>query len=167
MGSIDIAFDQPQDLTVVFATGKLKADDFHRLIREYYSGPLTANILLDINEADLSAFHSNDIAVLAGHTKQVSEAHRDGKIAVVANKSLEYGLGRMFGAYMEAEGTPFEVESFRNHAEALDWFGMLPNPTVSSPHPSPSGHEECFMELQQTPQFFSTFARVNPIDKNP
>ncbi len=141
MGSIDIAFEQPQDLTIVFATGKLKADDFHRLIREYYSGPATANILLDINEADLSAFHSNDIALLAGHTRQISEARKDGKMAIVTKKSLEYGLGRMFGAYMEVEGTPFEVESFRNHADALDWFGILPNPTVTSPYQSPAGHE--------------------------
>jgi hypothetical protein len=42
---------------------------------------------------------------------------------------------------MEVDGTPFEVGSFRNHDGALDWLGMLPNPTISSPNHSPVGHE--------------------------
>ena len=123
MGLIDIAFDPNQDLTVVIATGKLQADDFHKSIREYYSGPVTANILLDLNQADLSAFQSHDLIRIAGHSKQVSEARRGGKTAIVTNKALEYGIGRMFGAYTEVERTPFKVEIFRNHEEAKKWLG--------------------------------------------
>ena len=70
MGLIDIVFDLIQDLTVVTATGKLKADDFQKSIEEYYSGPVTAHILLDLNQADLSAFQSHDLIRIAGLSKQ-------------------------------------------------------------------------------------------------
>ncbi len=124
MGLIDIAFDPIQDLTVVTATGKLKADDFHNSIREYYAGPLTAHILLDFNQADLSAFQSHDLIRIASHSKRLSGAHQVGKTAIVANKPLEYGIGRMFEAYATVERTPFKVETFRSHGDAKKWLGV-------------------------------------------
>ena len=124
MGLIDIAFDPIQDLTVVTATGKLKADDFHKSIREYYSGPVTAHILLDLNQADLSAFQSHDLIRIAGLSKQVAETRQGGKTAIVSNKALEYGIGRMFEAYAQLERTPFKVEIFRSHGDAKQWLGV-------------------------------------------
>ncbi|MBW2277886.1 MAG: hypothetical protein JRF63_10360 [Deltaproteobacteria bacterium] len=43
------------------------------------------------------------------------------RVAVVAPGDRDYGLTRMFQAYMD--GPPFEIKIFRDRKEALDWLG--------------------------------------------
>lgn len=124
MGSISATYEIENDLTIVTATGKLNADDFHTWMVKYYAGQITSLILWDLTGADLSGFTNSEVRVIAQHTKQISNARKGGKTALVFAEVLEFGMGRMFEAYSEIEQMPFEFRTFQSFDKAREWLGI-------------------------------------------
>ena len=76
------------------------------------------NRLWDFRDADLSAIASNDIAEMAQYSMNFPPGKNDVKVAFVTNRTIEFGLSRMFE--MASEGlTPIMV--FRSIEDAEDW----------------------------------------------
>ncbi len=124
MGTIETTFEDETGLTLVKSRGKLTVEDFHAWSEQYYPDKVTSRILWDETEADLSALDTAALRDLARQGRERSDPRRGGRAAIVYATPLEYGLGRMFQAFTEIEGLPFEVQSFQNFEEARAWLGV-------------------------------------------
>ena len=124
MGQIETTFDFANDLTVIKATGKMTADDFHKWTATYYTGTVTTFILWDITDTDLSGLQAADLREDARHTKHLAAMRKGGKTAIVTGNDLEYGMSRMLEAFYEAEDMQFETQIFRGLDEARKWLGV-------------------------------------------
>lgn len=124
MGPISATYELEKDLTIVTVSGAITADDLQDWGIKYYEGQITSLILWDVTKADLSAIRGDELRGIAGNISPISEVRRGGKTAFVYDKSLEYGIGRMFEAYSEIANMPFEVRAFRNFDEAKQWLGV-------------------------------------------
>ena len=136
MGTIETTFEMENGLTLVRGRGKLSIDDFHAWLEEYYPDRVTALILWDETEADLSALDAVALRDLVRRAKRMSGDRRGGKGAVVYANPLEYGIGRMFQTFTEMEGLPYEVQSFQSFDEARKWLALdtPPVPGVKIDH---------------------------------
>lgn len=124
MGQLETTFDFAKDLTVIKATGKMAADDFHKWTAKYYHGTVTAFVLWDITGTDLSDLQAADLREDARHTKDLAAMRKGGKTAIVTGNDLEYGMSRMLEAFYEVEDMPFETQIFRGLDEAKKWLGV-------------------------------------------
>ena len=124
MGTIETTFDRPKELTIFSANGILTADDFREFLASYYEGEVTPFVLWDLTRADLSALKTRHIKEIAQSIFRISEVRRGGKTAFVYDKSVEYGIGRMFQAYTQLEELSFEALSFKSIDEAKAWLGV-------------------------------------------
>ena len=75
--------------------------------------------LWDFTEADLSGFETDTIIRMAQFSKKFPKGICDVKVAFVTDRTLEYGLSRMFEAYSQDAQTQIEV--FRSLEEAETW----------------------------------------------
>jgi pyruvate formate-lyase activating enzyme-like uncharacterized protein len=126
MGTIETKYDLTKDLTIIKATGKMKADDFHEWTANYYSGDnVTSLHLWDVTEADLSEIRIGDIQEDAKHTKRLAaNLRKGGKTAFVTHKDLEYGISRMSEAHSEMAIESIEYQTFRTLNDAMEWLGV-------------------------------------------
>lgn len=74
--------------------------------------------LWDFTETDLSSIDSDTIREMAQHSLSYPLGINDVKVAFVTNKTLEYGLSRMFEAASNAK-TPIRV--FKIFKKAEEW----------------------------------------------
>lgn len=123
MGLIETTYDADRDLTIVKATGKMTAVDFHNWTTNYYAGPVTSFILWDVTRADLAALRTDDALNDTFHTKNLAGGRKGGKTAIVTANDLGYGMGRMLETLYGLEQMPFEVQVFNNLEEAMRWIG--------------------------------------------
>ena len=124
MGSISATYDLEKDLTIVTASGTITADVLRDWAVNYYKGQITSLILWDVTKADLSDIQGDQLMKIAEAIRPISEVRQGGKTAFVYDKPLEYGIGRMFQAYMEMENMPFEAQTFKSFDEAKQWLGV-------------------------------------------
>ena len=124
MGSITATFHSDKDLTLVKATGKMTADDFHDYMVKYYAGKTTLLILWDLTKAGLSGLTTDEVRKIAQSTMKISDVRKGGKTALVFDKTLEYGMGRMFEAYSDIADMPFEFRAFKSIDDAKEWLGV-------------------------------------------
>jgi hypothetical protein len=82
---------------------------------DYRSG---MNRLWDFRMADLSALEPSTIMEMSRHSAKYPEGVKDVKVALVAERDLEYGLSRMFAAYSMHEHVTVSVFYTIDEAEA-------------------------------------------------
>jgi len=124
MGSIETKYDLARDLTLIIATGVMKAADFQEWTDRYYEGRVTSLCLWDLTQADLSAIKTDDLINDAKNTKSLADVRKGGKTAIVSGNTLEYGLSRMLEAFYDIEQVPFEVQVFDDMRKAMKWLGV-------------------------------------------
>jgi hypothetical protein len=124
MGSIETAYDLPRDLTTFKVVGKMGIIDFYDCLETYYEGGVTPLTLWDLTEADVSEISSDEISNFAQYGRNLAEARKGGKTAIVFNDSLDYGLGRMFATYLEMADVPLEIHTSRSLNDAKKWLGI-------------------------------------------
>ena len=124
MGTIETQTDLQNEVTVNRAMGIISSDDLLDWIECYYSGDVTKFILWDFTKADLSDLSSDDIKRLVYETKKITAKRAGGKTAFVVGRDVEFGIIRMFDAYVEVEGVQIEFRTFRDSAAAKKWLGM-------------------------------------------
>ncbi len=124
MGKIRTTIEKASGLTLVKGTGELTIADFEEWLDAYYPDRVTALILWDETEADLSGLDAEALRRLAHRAKIKSDARKVGKGAVVYAQPLAFGLGRMFQTFTEMEGLPYEVQSFLTFEDARKWLAL-------------------------------------------
>ena len=99
-------------------------EDMLNWVVEYYSGAVTECILWDFSEADLSELTNDELRQIVLEVRKRSIDRTGGKTALVFQRDLDFGIGRVFGSFSEIEDMPFEYRSFRNITEAKKWIGV-------------------------------------------
>jgi hypothetical protein len=124
--SYTIAFDLPHRLVRAVIEGRDTLSDmqerFRAITRDSRWSP-GLDVLLDfrgVTDFDLSASQAQHAAELFTAEGAVIG---DGRVAIVADRDLVYGMGRMWQAFSEAS-SPTEVGIFRTLAEAESWLGL-------------------------------------------
>lgn len=125
MGTLETTYDLERDLTIVTATGKLTANDFHQWTASYYADQTTLLNLWDLSGADLSDIQSEDLLEDTERSKKLADLRKGGKTAVVASKdTLAFCLSRMREMLAEAEEMPFAFRTFHDLAQAKRRLGI-------------------------------------------
>ena len=124
MGSIETTYDLAHNLTIIKATGRMKPADFREWTAAYYTGTVTLHSLWDLSQADLSDIKTEDLRDDAVQTKDLADVRKGGKTAIVSEKSLEFGIGRMLEVFYGLEDMPFEIQVFYNLDSARRWLGV-------------------------------------------
>ena len=113
-----------QNLTIFRILGRVSPDEIINALKTFYLGETTSFTIWDFSEGTASKLSRNDIHELVLFSKSLSDVRKEGKTAIVAPSSLEYGLGRMFEIFADIENLQFEINTFHTLGEAKDWLTL-------------------------------------------
>ena len=118
---MDIRFDRSKNIAYIKIVGPvsseeiLKAFDITVSSKKYKTG---MGRLWDFSEADLSSIDSYTIRKMAQYSLSFPPGINDVKVAFATDKTLEFGLSRMFQSFSDAK-TPIRV--FKTIKQAETW----------------------------------------------
>ncbi len=118
---MDIRFNKTKNIAYIKITGPvssekiLEAFDIAVSSKKYKKG---MGRLWDFTEADLSSIDSYTIRKMAQYSLSFPPGINDVKVAFATDKTLEYGLSRMFQSFSDAK-TPIRV--FKTIKQAEQW----------------------------------------------
>ena len=118
---MDMKFDAAKNIVYIKITGLasskqiLKSFDAAVSSKKYKKG---MGRLWDFTEADLSSIDSGTIREMAQYSLSFPAGINDVKVAFATNRTLEFGLARMFEASSNAK-TPIKV--FKTIEQAEKW----------------------------------------------
>lgn len=122
MGTIEKHVYPEKSLTVLSVKGAVSADEFSRIIREFYDeGPLTVKVLCDLTDSALDHLRSEEVVGISRTPRYMPESRIRGKTAIVAPSDLAFGLARMYAFSSDPMDVPFVVRVFRDMEEARKW----------------------------------------------
>ncbi len=124
MDTIETIYDYDNDLTIQKVIGKPTIENGINMIEAYYAGKVTKYTLWDFSQSTSSVITNSELRKIIKIIKKHADLRRGGKSALVFNKLLDFGLGRMFETFAQIEDMPFELRSFRNMEKALEWLGI-------------------------------------------
>jgi len=110
------------------AIGTLTDDEVFAYQHDIWSRPEVAGYdeLIDMSDVEHVAVPSPDrIARLASISAEMDVSAPATRLAIVAPRDFEFGLGRMYGAHREMDSRSTKrVSVFRTRPEALAWLGL-------------------------------------------
>lgn len=122
IGTIEKRVYPEKSLTVLTVRGAVSADEFSRIIREFYeTGPLTEKVLCDLTDSALDHLRSDEVVGISRTPRHLPETRISGKTAIVAPTDLAFGLARMYEFSSDPVEAPFVVRVFRTMEEARKW----------------------------------------------
>jgi hypothetical protein len=121
MANIETTVDDENDLTVFTVKGELTAKEIIHHASEYYAKKPTRFVLWDVTSGTVGTISNDDFRQIAEQMKNYTSKRKGGKTAFVAKSIVDFGLGRMYGAFAEVEGLPVAYRTFRTIEEAKKW----------------------------------------------
>ena len=118
---IIIDTDPEQDLTIFKATGTLEFNELLSVVKHFYAGKPTLNVLLDLTEVPSVQITTDEIRELAGFKPRFESKRPPGKTAILGTSDLVFGLARMFETQSEIMDVPHAVRVFKKLAMAMSW----------------------------------------------
>lgn len=120
---ISFYYDPEQNVMFTDATGSVSLDDIMTYYAEVERMGINPqhSVLADFTKADTNLSY-DDVGRMASRRQDLSREAGSMKIAVVANADLVFGIARMYGAMLSDKC--FEVNTFRDRAQALQWLGV-------------------------------------------
>lgn len=117
------------DLTVKRLEGTVTCEDVLRELGLFYKGNPTKDVIWIVPQGALLQLNGGDLRRIADFVKGIVQGREEGKTAIVAEATLEFGFGRMLNNLGEAKGIPVSTKTFRSIPEALEWLGLAALPT--------------------------------------
>lgn len=123
-----INFDTKSEhnLIIFTHTGEISDNEFLDFYRQFFQGDTIdppMKLLIDLREADSRPRNTDTLRRFAGFMKEhLSNTPTPLKVAVVAPKSLSYGLARMYQSYVDS--LPWDFVVFRAIDAALAWLDV-------------------------------------------
>ena len=121
MGNIQKNVDEQNALTIYTVTGKITGSEVQDVIREFYEGNTTPNVLWDLTQCDVSGITSSDVQRIASFQRKQADSRLGGKTAIAASEEVAFGLARMYELLTELRELPFATRTFRTPEEAKEW----------------------------------------------
>ena len=110
-----------KDLTVLKVSGELTAGQLINSLEEFYRSDFTSRLLWDFSETDLRAATREHIEEVLAVAKRYAPLRKDGRTAILAPNTLDYGIARMYEIISENKGHPVSHSVFRDRDEAMRW----------------------------------------------
>lgn len=115
-----------QKLIIITHTGEISDSEFLEFYWRFFQGEKfdpDLKMLIDLREADSRPRGSDTLRQFAGFVKEhFNNPPTPPKVAVVAPKSLTFGLARMYQSY--ADSVPWDFVVFRAVDAALAWLDV-------------------------------------------
>lgn len=124
MASIEVTYDPQNDLTVFSLKGKTSVDEIIEKARDAYYNKPTQLVLWDGTGGSVSHNTYDDFERIAKELKHFMGKRKRGRTALVGVLDAEFGMGRMYEAFAEAEGLPIEYKTFKSIEKAKKWLGL-------------------------------------------
>ena len=118
---INSHIDETKKLTVFKVKGELLYDEAISVVKSFYEGQPTENVLWDLSDITEIHITSEQVESIENLIQRFKSARSKGKTAFVAPNDLVYGLSRMFNTFGEISGSPFQRWAFRSMEEAYQW----------------------------------------------
>jgi hypothetical protein len=129
---IEHRIDHSRRIVVTRVTGTLTDDEVFAYQREVWSELQVAGYdeLIDMTDVEHVALPSPDrIALLASVSAEMDARTPTSRLAIIAPRDFEFGLGRMYAAHREMDRRSTKrVSVFRTRSEALAWLGLDQQP---------------------------------------
>ena len=95
--------------------------DMVKSLFEHDKWKLGSHILIDHTELDSGFLTTNDIQAIANLCAEYRAFFGKGKIAIVVARDLEYGMIRMWQAFMNSKVWDMSDKLFKSRDEAIAW----------------------------------------------
>ena len=118
---INSHIDETKKLTVFKVTGEFLYDEIISVVKSFYEGQPTENVLWDLSDITEIQLTSEQVERIVSLSQRFNSSRSKGKTAFVAQKDIVYGLSRMFNTLGEISGAPFQRWAFRSMEEAYQW----------------------------------------------
>ena len=122
---LNIALEPEIGLSRVTVRGDVRLSDFPAVLHQLWSNAeyiKTTISIWDFSESDIK-LGFEEVAELSDFVKKNKNMRGPNTIAIVASRDLEFGIGRMFGAFSGAmeNKDAYKVSVFRNQEHAKAW----------------------------------------------
>ena len=124
MAIVDRRIDAEKDLTIYKVNGELSNEELLRLNNELFMGQSTEKIIFDFRNGSLKNISPGVFKQKIISSKSRTEKRKEIKVAIIANKDIDFGMGRMYAAYVEMEDIGVTISVFRTQSEALQWLDL-------------------------------------------
>jgi hypothetical protein len=125
MGSITRSSPEP-DLTLFEVVGDADAEHVLRQIITFLREAPTPLVLWDFSRGSMRVMTSEDLRAIATQAAPYTDVRRGGRTAILCASDVDFGLGRMFQAFVEILAAPFDLMVFRDPGEARAWLMQRP-----------------------------------------
>ena len=123
MSEIKTFVDNQKDLTVHKVSGDLKTKEILERLAYCFQHEPTSMILWDFSNASWCGIKRDELRDTAAGVNKYTR--KGGRMALVFSRDVDFGIGRMFGAYAEMGGHDAKFGSFRSREDADRWLGVL------------------------------------------
>lgn len=123
--TISLHHDDTKDLTIFTAVGELTFDKQIAVLRDFYDGTPTANVLWDMRKIEGNRISAEELQKIITFIKRHSDKRPHGKTALVSAKDIDFGLSMMSHAYAENENLPWKIIPFRSMDKAIKWINVI------------------------------------------
>jgi hypothetical protein len=121
MAEITFTTDKEQCLTYVTVVGRVLPGELKEIVNKYANEQYADKVLWNLMEADASALTGEEIRAVHYHALDLFKSVSSRKVAVVADRPLEFGLGRMSDSYGELTNPSNYYRTFYSVEESLEW----------------------------------------------
>ena len=122
MAGIGKHIDTEKNLTIYELQGEISVDELLKLNEKFLTGYATSNIIFDVMDGSLKKITKDGLE--NNVLKIRAEKRKERKIAIVGKKDVDFGMGRMYAAYLKIENAGVNIDVFRTRSEALKWLGL-------------------------------------------
>ena len=121
--AIEIKTDTSQDLTVFTAVGEIDFNSQMAVLKTFYHGTPTRNVIWDFRSISGSRISSEEISRIIEFIKANEHKRPGGKTAMVTSELVDFGLARMSAIMSEVREMTVKLDSFKSFDAALEWLG--------------------------------------------
>jgi len=124
MSSIDIKTEG--SLLVLTVTGNVVTDHVVAIVNEYYSNGIVKDVIWDYTNGSLLSVSQTDFnRIIAAIINSLASGSRaNGRTAYVGDRTVEFGILRMFTVSGETQGITIPYNVFRTIEEARRWLAQ-------------------------------------------
>jgi hypothetical protein len=109
------------DLTVFTVVGEMTFNDQIGVLRGFYEGSPTANVIWDMRKLEGNRASKEELQDIVAFVKKNATGRTGGKTALVTGSELDFGIARMMEAYAFIRELSWQTQPFRSMADAFQW----------------------------------------------
>ncbi len=116
-----ISKETQNNRTIFKVTGEVTANEITLQAIPYMAGEQTETSLWDFTQTARVKITTVEMQGIADRLTHVPKDGKVRKVALVGSKTINIGLGKLFAAFAQMAGLPYNYKVFRDMAQAMEW----------------------------------------------